>query len=137
MTLIRFALCALALGCLSPAWAINKCTDANGKVSFQDAPCVGEGEKIDVRPTTRGATPVPPAAAPVAGGSKVTAPMPGTILGVNVKEGEAVKAGQALFVLEAMKMESDVVAPVDGTVRGISVSKGASVSAGDLLCSVL
>ena len=57
MTLIRYALCALALGCLSPAWAINKCTDANGKVSFQDAPCVGEGEKIDVRPTTRGATP--------------------------------------------------------------------------------
>ena len=73
----------------------------------------------------------------MAGGSKVTAPMPGTILGVNVKEGEAVKAGQALFVLEAMKMESDVVAPVDGTIRGISVSKGASVSAGDLLCSVL
>ena len=48
MTLIRYALCALALGCLSPAWAINKCTDAKGKVSFQDAPCVGEGEKIDV-----------------------------------------------------------------------------------------
>ena len=69
MTLIRFALCALALGCLSPAWAINKCTDANGKVSFQDAPCVGEGEKIDVRPTTRGATPVPPAAAPVGEGA--------------------------------------------------------------------
>ena len=69
MTLIRFALCALALGCLSPAWAINKCTDAKGKVSFQDAPCVGEGEKIDVRPTTRGATPVPPAAAPVGEGA--------------------------------------------------------------------
>ncbi len=69
MTLIRYALCALALGCLSPAWAINKCTEANGKVSFQDAPCVGEGEKIDVRPTTRGATPVPPAAAPVGEGA--------------------------------------------------------------------
>ena len=69
MTLIRFALCALALGCLSPAWAINKCTDANGKVSFQDAPCVGEGQKIDVRPTTRGATPVQPAAAPVGEGT--------------------------------------------------------------------
>ena len=83
-----------------------------------------------------------PAAAPVAkpvavaGGTTVTAPMPGTILGVNVKEGEAVKAGQTIFVLEAMKMESDVVAPVDGTVTGISVSKGASVSAGDVLCSI-
>jgi biotin carboxyl carrier protein len=77
-----------------------------------------------------------PAAAPVAGGSSVTAPMPGTILGVNVKEGETVKAGQTLFVIEAMKMESDIVAPTGGTVRGIAVSKGASVSAGDLLCSI-
>lgn len=80
-----------------------------------------------------------PAAAPVAavaGAAKVTAPMPGTILGVNVKEGDAVKAGQTVFVLEAMKMESDIVAPVAGTVRGVAVAKGASVSAGDLLCSI-
>ena len=82
------------------------------------------------------AAPAPAAAAPVAGGTKVTAPMPGTILGVSVKEGEAVKAGQTIFVLEAMKMESDIVAPVDGTVRGIVVAKGASVSAGDVLCSI-
>ncbi len=83
-----------------------------------------------------------PVAAPVAktvavaGGTKITAPMPGTILGVSAKEGEAVKAGQTIFVLEAMKMESDVVAPVDGIVTGIAVSKGASVSAGDVLCSI-
>ena len=79
-----------------------------------------------------------PAVKPVAaaGGTAVTAPMPGTILGVNVKEGEAVKAGQTIFVLEAMKIESDIVAPTDGTVSGIAVSKGASVSAGDLLCSI-
>ena len=80
-----------------------------------------------------------PAAAPVAavaGAAKVTAPMPGTILGVNVKEGDVVKAGQTIFVLEAMKMESDIVAPAAGTVRGIAVAKGASVSAGDLLCSI-
>jgi biotin carboxyl carrier protein len=82
------------------------------------------------------AAPAPAAAAPVAGGTKVTAPMPGTILGVSVKEGEAVKAGQTIFVLEAMKMESDIVAPVDGTVRGIVVAKGASVAAGDVLCSI-
>ena len=62
--------------------------------------------------------------------------MPGTILGVNAKDGDAVKAGQTIFVLEAMKMESDIVAPVAGTVRGIAVTKGASVSAGDLLCSI-
>lgn len=69
MTLIRYAFCALALGCLAPAWAINKCTDASGKVSFQDAPCAGEGEKIDVRPATRGATPVQPPPAPLAEGA--------------------------------------------------------------------
>ncbi len=81
----------------------------------------------------------PAAAAPVAapaGATKVTAPMPGTILGVNVKEGDAVKAGQPIFVLEAMKMESDITAPVSGTVRGISVTKGTSVEAGKLLCSI-
>lgn len=80
-----------------------------------------------------------PAAAPVAapaGANKVTAPMPGTILGVNVKDGDAVKAGQTIFVLEAMKMESDIVAPVAGTVHGVAVTKGTSVSAGDLLCSI-
>ncbi len=77
-----------------------------------------------------------PVAAPAAGGTKVTAPMPGTILGVNVKDGDAVKAGQPIFVLEAMKMESDITAPVSGTVRGIAVTKGTSVEAGMLLCSV-
>ena len=57
-------------------------------------------------------------------------------INLKVKEGEAVKAGQTIIILEAMKMESDVVAPVAGTVRGISVAKGASVSAGDVLCSI-
>ena len=61
MNPIRYAACILALGFLAPAWAVNKCTDTNGKVSFQDAPCVGEGEKIDVRPAIQGATPVRPA----------------------------------------------------------------------------
>lgn len=60
MTLIRYAGCALMLCFLAPAWAINKCTDANGKVSFQDAPCVGQGEQIEVRPAIEGATPIQP-----------------------------------------------------------------------------
>ena len=77
-----------------------------------------------------------PAVAAPAGGAKVTAPMPGTILGVNVKDGDVVKAGQPIFVLEAMKMESDICAPVDGTVRGVSVSKGQSVDPGAYLCSI-
>lgn len=53
--------CALAVGCLTaPAWAVNKCTDAAGKVSFQDAPCPGRGEQVDVRPAMEGATPIAP-----------------------------------------------------------------------------
>ena len=62
--------------------------------------------------------------------------MPGTILEVKVKDGDVVKAGQAIFVLEAMKMESDIPAPVAGTVRGIAVQKGASVETGSVLCSI-
>ncbi|CAN7491948.1 MULTISPECIES: DUF4124 domain-containing protein [unclassified Acidovorax] len=59
---IRYAACALALGFLAPAWAINKCTGADGKVAFQDAPCVGgQSEKIEARPAMQGATPIAPA----------------------------------------------------------------------------
>ena len=98
-------------------------------------------EEIDGKaaPVAKAAPAAAPVAAPVAaaaGATKLTAPMPGTILGVNVKEGEAVKAGQPIFVLEAMKMESDITAPVNGTVRGITVRKGDAVEAGKLLCSI-
>lgn len=100
-------------------------------------------EEIDGVAAPAAAKPAPAAApkaatvsAAPAGGTKVTAPMPGTILGVHVKDGDTVKAGQPIFVLEAMKMESDITAPISGTVRGVSVSKGESVEAGKYLCSV-
>ncbi|MFN3437031.1 MAG: DUF4124 domain-containing protein [Acidovorax sp.] len=60
MNMFRFAVCAFALGFLAPAWAINKCIDDKGKVSFQDAPCIGQGEKIEVRPAMKGAAPAQP-----------------------------------------------------------------------------
>lgn len=66
---IRHAVCALLLGALAPAWAIHKCTGADGKVSFQDAPCVGEGEKIEVQPSSKGATPMQPITAPTSEGA--------------------------------------------------------------------
>jgi biotin carboxyl carrier protein len=78
-----------------------------------------------------------PAAAPVAaGGTQVKAPMSGTILDVKVSAGQAVKKGQALFVLEAMKMENDIVAPADGTVASVNTSKGESVATDAVLAVI-
>ncbi len=87
----------------------------------------------------------PAAAAPVAsapqaaakeGNVAVSAPMPGKILAVKAKEGDSVKAGDVLLVLEAMKMENDIVAPQDGVVASISVKVGDSVESGAKLASL-
>ena len=81
-----------------------------------------------------------PAAAPApvasAAGEQVTAPMPGTILKVNVTQGAAVKKGDILVVLEAMKMENEILAPKDGTVAQIAVAKGNTVDTGALLAVI-
>ena len=77
--------------------------------------------------------PAAPAAQTAVSGEKITCPMPGTILSVNTAEGKAVKAGEVLFILEAMKMENEIVAPHDGVVRQVLVSKGATVNTDDVL----
>ena len=69
-------------------------------------------------------------------GESITAPMPGTILNICVKEGEKVKKGQVLAVLEAMKMENEIVAPVDGEITSITVGKGQNVNLGDSLLKI-
>lgn len=78
------------------------------------------------------AAPAPAAAAPVAGDA-VTAPMPGNILKVNVTPGQAVKEGDVLVVLEAMKMENEILAPKACTVKQVLVSKGSTVDTGATL----
>ena len=83
------------------------------------------------------AAPAPKAApAGAAGSVTVRAPMPGTILKVNATVGAAVKKGDVLCVLEAMKMENDICAPQDGTVASVNVQKGASVNTDDVLVTL-
>ena len=82
------------------------------------------------------AAPAVKAAPAVSGGEPVKAPMPGNILDVKVKAGDKVTTGQALCVLEAMKMENEIPAPHDGVVAQVVVTKGATVEAGDVLVTL-
>lgn len=69
-------------------------------------------------------------------GESVKAPMPGSILKINKKKGDSVKAGDVIMILEAMKMENEIVATRDGTITSITVSKGAAVDTDDILAYI-
>lgn len=85
----------------------------------------------------KAAAPAPaPKAAGGEGAVKITAPMPGKILGVKANAGDKVTRGQVVVVLEAMKMENEIVAPQDGVIAGVNVSVGSAVEAGDVIASM-
>lgn len=103
---------------------------------------VGEGQaaapaRSSESHSCKGAAPAKKAKASGAAGSvKVSAPMPGKIIAVKKDAGAAVKKGEVILVLEAMKMENEIVAPQDGTVASVNVGAGDAVEAGDVLATM-
>lgn len=100
---------------------------------------LGAGTVPAAAPVAAPAAPVA-AAAPAASGAegsvKIAAPMPGKILAIKANIGQAVKRGEVVMILEAMKMENEITAPEDGTIAGINVAVGDSVESGDTLASL-
>lgn len=109
---------------------VDECSVALKGVSEVAAPAVSV-------PVASAPAPAP-AAAPTASasGTSVVSPMPGTILAVNITNGQTVRAGEVLFILEAMKMENDIVAPCDGIVKQVLVTKGTTVETDQVLAII-
>lgn len=105
------------------------------KVEMENAPAVAAAPAPAAAPV-QAAAPAPAAAAPKGAEKVIEAPLPGVIIEISVKEGQAVKAGQKVAVLEAMKMENEIQAEADGTVTAIHVSKGDQVVEGSKLISI-
>jgi biotin carboxyl carrier protein len=116
-----------------------------GKTYEMDVELIGANGAV-VAPVAKAASPVAaaPKAAPApaqakpaeVGSGSVVAPMPGTILKVLKATGDAVKAGEVVLILEAMKMENEITAPVSGTVGSLNLTEGSTVAGGDLLFEV-
>ena len=103
---------------------------ASGHTPVYSAPVAPATAKAPAAPKA------PAASSGVSGANKVVAPMPGTILDVKVTAGQAIKKGDVLCVLEAMKMENDIPSPCDGVVAAVLVQKGATVAANDVIVTI-
>ncbi|WP_170075193.1 biotin/lipoyl-containing protein [Paraclostridium dentum] len=107
----------------------------NGKVYEVEIEEVKKGERP--QPTIQEKAPQPKKEVQVAGSEEaIDAPMPGTIVNIMVSNGDKVKKGQVIAILEAMKMENEIVAPIDGTVISVDVEKGQNVNLGDSLVQI-
>ena len=121
--------------CIQWRLSVEKNTAKITNTTAAAAPAAAPAPKAAPAPAPVAApAPAPVAAAP-AGGANVTAPMPGTVLNVVAPVGTAVKAGDVILILEAMKMENDIVAPCDGTVASVA-AKGTSVNTDDVLATL-
>ena len=110
-------------------------TETDAVITSVNAAAPVQAAPVQAAPTQT--APVQTASAQTPGeGEKVKSPMPGNILAVNVNVGQSVKAGDVMFILEAMKMENEIVAPVAGTVKQILVSKGSTVDTDAVLAVI-
>lgn len=112
----------------------------NYNVELENAPAAVPAAPAAAAPQAAAPQAAAPAAAPAAaapaGGKVIASPLPGVIISVDVKEGQAVKRGQKVAVIEAMKMENEILAECDGTISAIHVNKGDSVLEGDKVVTI-
>ena len=102
----------------------------NYQVELENEVAAAPAAAAPVAAPAAAAAPAAPAAAAPAGGKKIGSPLPGVIISVDVKEGQAVKRGQKVAVIEAMKMENEILAECDGTITAVHVKQGDSVLEG-------
>lgn len=103
-----------------------------GGFTYQPAPAPAP----QIAPAVAAPAPAPKAPSGPISGETISAPMPGTILDIKVSEGQSVKAGEILLILEAMKMENEIVSPKDGVINKVHTSKSSTVSTGDALVTI-
>ena len=110
---------------------VDECTVALTGVSEVSMPVTSAPAPVTSAPAAASATPTASAS-----GTSVLSPMPGSILAVNITNGQSVRAGEVLMILEAMKMENDIVAPCDGIVKQVLVTKGTTVETDQVLAII-
>lgn len=106
------------------------------QVEMENAPATPVQQAAPAVAPVSAPQPAAPAAKPATGGKAVTSPLPGVIIAVKVNVGDAVKAGQVVAILEAMKMENEIQAESDGTVTAVNVAKGDSVLEGAAIVTI-
>ena len=109
---------------------------ATYEVESENAPAAAPVAQPAAAPVQAAPAAAAPAAKPAGAGEKVASPLPGVIIEISVKEGQQVKAGQKVAILEAMKMENEIPAPKDGTITDIHVHKGDTLQEGDPVVTI-